>query len=431
LEGSALTTVIAVLIIVALAVLAAVLSAASGATALIPPGRVHRLAEAERPHADALETLVAQRSRLRGSAALLAGLVYALSAVVGAWLLMRWAPDLPGLVAIPVGASVAVLLVFSLVQVLPRTFAVANPERVALDSAAPALAITRFVSPVARILGVPWQWAVGVATGEEQPSPWATGDEFWTASASDEEAERERTEQALLEAVSGFAEKIVREVMVPRTDMVALQDTASPSEAIALVKESGYSRLPVYHETLDDAQSVLYAKDLLAAIEEGAGARDLDIRAIARPAYYVPETKPVPELLREMRTRTHIAIVADEYGGTAGLVTIEDLLEEIVGEIFDEYDSEVALIEQVAEGRYHVDARLPVDDLNETFGTAIETDADSVGGLFTEVAGHIPERGEAVTVDGVRLTVADLEGNRIRQLLVETVGVAEEGEEDA
>ncbi len=143
------------------------------------------------------------------------------------------------------------------------------------------------------------------------------------------------------------------------------------------------------------------------------------IAGLARAPYFVPETKPVQELLLEMRTRTHIAIVADEYGGTAGIVTLEDLLEEIVGDISDEYDREEPLLTQLSPERYRVDARLPVDELNELFGTDIDTEADSVGGLFTEVAGRIPEVGESLTIEGLRVTVEVLEGTRIRQLSVE------------
>ena len=144
----------------------------------------------------------------------------------------------------------------------------------------------------------------------------------------------------------------------------------------------------------------------------------------------MPETKPVEELLREMRRRTHIAIVADEYGGTAGLVTIEDLLEEIVGEIYDEYDPQVTMVSVAGDGRFHIDARLAVDELDERFGTALDVDADTAGGLFTEVAGHIPKVGESIEVQGILLTVEAMEGNRVRQLIVEPVATRTEETND-
>ncbi len=215
--------------------------------------------------------------------------------------------------------------------------------------------------------------------------------------------------------------------MVPRTDIVAIEDTASVQDALEAIQRSGVSRVPVYHDTLDDIRGVLYAKDLLVCL--GRGSCPSTIASIAREPYFVPETKPVDELLREMRRKTHIAIVADEYGGTAGLVTIEDLLEEIVGEIFDEYDTEQQMVVELGDGRVRMDGRLPVDDLNETFGTDIETEADSVGGMFVELVGRIPAPGEAIVVEGLRLTAERVEGRRVRQLLVEPANDAK-GDDD-
>ncbi|MBI5231835.1 MAG: HlyC/CorC family transporter, partial [Coriobacteriales bacterium] len=293
------------------------------------------------------------------------------------------------------------------------------------------LALTRVVSPIARVLAAPWKWMLGLARGEEIPSPWSTGDEYFAASASDEEQVRDRIEEALLEAVSEFGEKVVREVMVPRTDMAALEDTESVAEAVQVIRATGYSRLPVYHDTVDDVRGVLYAKDLLTALERGG---DVQIARIARQPYFVPETKPVDQLLVDMRSsRTHIAIVADEYGGTSGLVTIEDLLEEIVGEIFDEYDLEVTMLEELGADRVRVDARMPLDDLNERFGTAIELEnADTVGGLVITLAGRIPQEGESVEIEGLKLTAESLEGTRILHVTVQPAAPpAEEGSDDA
>jgi CBS domain containing-hemolysin-like protein len=153
---------------------------------------------------------------------------------------------------------------------------------------------------------------------------------------------------------------------------------------------------------------------------------------MAREAYFVPETKPVDELLVDMRQRkTHIALVADEYGGTAGLVTIEDLLEEIVGEIFDEYDSAEPMVVEQTDGSMLLDARLPIDDFNDLFGTDIELEADSIGGLFVELAGCIPAPGDTLEVEGVRITARDVEGTRVRRLLVEPGAASQKEGDDA
>lgn len=402
---------------------ATLLSAAETSVLLLTPGRIHRLAEAERRGALALDALADHRHRLRAASEVASALAYTCAAFAGWMLGDASGGALPVLLA---GSLAAVLVTYSVSQALPRTFAVTNPERVALEFSGVALPLTRTLYPVANVLGAPWKWIVAL-TGAERPfSPWAVTPEWRGAVDSEQDAERDEAEEALLDAVSEFAQKVVREVMVPRTDMHALEDTATIADAVELIAATGVSRVPVYHETVDDVRGVLYAKDLLSALHRGW---DTAPARLAREPYFVPETKPVEELLVEMRTRNHIAIVADEYGGTAGLVTLEDLLEEIVGEISDEYDREEPLIEELTEGRYRVDARLPVDDLDDIFGTDLDTDADSVGGLFTEVAGHIPEPGESVEFEGLRLTVTELEGNRIRQLSVESAAANGRGDE--
>jgi len=314
-----------------------------------------------------------------------------------------------------IGLAVATLLAYAVGEALPRTLAAANPERVGLDGAPVALPVVQALDPIARALGAPWRWMVELVAKETQVTPWSVTPE-WRGSDAAEEAEREEAEEALLEAVSDFADKVAREVMVPRTDVAALADTATVGEAIATIHKTGFSRLPVYHESIDDVRGVLYAKDLLVAL--GRASSDISVASIARPPYFVPETKPVDELLLEMRLKTHIAIVADEYGGTSGIVTLEDLLEEIVGEISDEYDREVPLVSELGDGAFRVDARLPVDDLNELFGTDLDTEADSVGGLFIEVAGRIPEQGESLEIEGLRFTVMERQGTRIMHMEV-------------
>jgi len=416
---------VVLLITIALCAVAAVLSAAETAVMVLPPGRVHRLVEAEARGAEELDRLASRPYRLRAASALSFGLACASSALLGV-VVGGSLPDIGGLLSQVAAVIVCVLVTFALAGALPRTLAVANPERVGLDAALPARLASTVLHPVARVLGAPWAWIMHIASNERPTSAWATGAEYRSAE-TDEETGREEAEEALLEAVSDFAEKVAREVMVPRTDVTALPDTATTEDAIRLIEETGYTRLPVYHESIDDVRGVLYAKDLLVSCAFGGSARS--VQNLARAPYFVPETKPVQELLLEMRTRTHIAIVADEYGGTAGIVTLEDLLEEIVGDISDEYDREEPLLTQLSPERYRVDARLPVDELNELFGTDIETEADSVGGLFTEVAGRIPEVGESLTIEGLRVTVDVLEGTRIRQLSVEPADTDERNDD--
>jgi CBS domain containing-hemolysin-like protein len=401
----------------------AIISAEEAAASHITRGRVLRLVESERKGAIALERLFDRPGRLHAAAAMASAVSYSVAAALSAIAVLLAYEAWPDWVAALAGAGIGLVLFFVLGEALPRTLAAQNPEGVALAFAPLAAPLVPLFYPLARMLNAPWKWIMRLAVGEGPVhSAWVGDAELRSNGVSDEEeGTREESEEALLEAVSEFGMKVVREVMVPRTDMACLPDSASAADAIGVIESLGYSRLPVYHGTVDDVRGVLYAKDLLAAV-----VRDADVKpaAIVRPAYFVPETKLVEELLFEMRTRTHIAIVADEYGGTAGLVTIEDLLEEIVGEIFDEYDSAVPLVVEAADGSLVVDARLPIDDLNERFDTAMELEADTVGGLFTEVAGHIPVVGESVEIEGLRLTVEELQGTRIMKLTVRPAATA-------
>lgn len=425
-------TIIAVALVVAALVSTGLLAVVLAAVRVLPRSRVRRLRDAGARGSVALDRLAERPGRLAASAALVTAISYALVSAVGAWALGLLWPELPNWANGAAAVLAAVVVLFSLGEALPRTLALANPEGVGLAAAGPAGRLAAIAYPAARGLSLLWARLVALITGERGVDvPWTEPDEERRpVSASDEEQSRHDDEQdAYLGAVSDLRAKIVREVMVPRPDMVAIEDTADAQGALAAISAAGVSRVPVYHEDLDDIVGVLYAKDLLSRL--GAGDMGVCPVDIARPAFFVPETKPVEELLREMRRRTHIAIVADEYGGTAGLVTIEDLLEEIVGEIYDEYDPQVALVTERESGTFAVDARLSVTELDERFGTSLDVEADTVGGLFTELAGRIPQVGDSVHVEGLRLTVEEMEGTRVRQLVVEPAPPIDSEETDA
>lgn len=409
--------VIALTIAVALATASAVLCAADQATSLLSRQRVHRLADTGLRGARRLERLQEGRSGLSGASALAGAAASAAGGWAGRALVLAAAGAQPAqTVLVPLGVAAGIGVAFSAGVLLPRTIAVQNPERVGLAAAPVASVLAVVFVPLVRVLAWPWTALIGLIGGPRASLPaWVGEDESRVAGDDEEDSARAESEEAFIDAVSEFTTKVVREVMVPRTDMVCLPYSATQQEAVTLIGEAGYSRLPVYRETLDDIRGVLYAKDLLLRIAAGD---DVAPAAIARPALFVPESKSVEKLLVEMRRRAHIALVADEYGGTAGLVTIEDLIEEIVGEIFDEYDEVETLVEDAGEGVYLVDARLPVDDLNEMFGTAVHTEVDTVGGLVAELAGRIPAVGDAVETEGVRFVVESLEGTRIIRLMV-------------
>jgi CBS domain containing-hemolysin-like protein len=235
-------------------------------------------------------------------------------------------------------------------------------------------------------------------------------------------------ERAMVRSVVELGDTIVREVMVPRTDMVFIERDKTLDQVLSLALRSGFSRIPVTGESTDDVVGIAYLKDIVAWSHEHPNENEDEserVDSVMRPATYVPDSKPVDELLRQMQQqRIHVAIVIDEYGGTAGLATIEDILEEIVGEIADEYDTERAPVEWLAPGTARVTARLPVADLEELFDITVDAeDVETVGGLLAHELGRVPIAGSAATVAGLRLTAENLAGrrNKLGTVLIERV----------
>lgn len=234
----------------------------------------------------------------------------------------------------------------------------------------------------------------------------------------------EPEERELIGQIIEFGDTVAREVMVPRTDMVAMSDQHTVGEAIGIVIDHGYSRVPVYGEGIDDVVGVVHAKDLMRAErEDGPGSR---AAAVARTPHFVPETKRISLLLREMQAeKFHIAIVVDEYGGTAGVVTLEDLIEELVGEIVDEFDVEEPMIERLAPGTVRVNGRVPIDELSDVLGAPLPNgDWDTVGGLIFNTLGHVPDEGETLVMEGWELLVERVTGRRIARVIVKPVSTA-------
>ncbi len=246
-------------------------------------------------------------------------------------------------------------------------------------------------------------------------------------SAAEEEAPIQESEKQMIASILEMDETVAREVMVPRIDMVALSVETSLRDALSVIIKAGHSRIPVYEENIDQIVGFLYAKDVLTFF--ASNQVDVPIRNLLRPPYLVPVSKKLNTLLREMqRDRVHIAIVVDEYGGIAGLVTIEDILEEIVGEIQDEYDpEEETYVQMIEPNHYMLNGRLDLYTLAKLMDTELsEEDADTLGGLIYSELGHVPETGEAVDVSGWRFTVLSLDGRRIEQVRAEVINSAED-----
>jgi magnesium and cobalt exporter, CNNM family len=234
----------------------------------------------------------------------------------------------------------------------------------------------------------------------------------------------EREERALIHSIIEFGDTVVREVMVPRTDMVTIGADLPVETALDLALAAGRSRLPTVEQQIDDVVGIAYTKDMIRIVRDGHG--DGPVGPHVREAHFVPETKRVADLMREMQSEQfHLAVVVDEYGGTAGLVTLEDLIEELVGEIVDEFDVEETPVEELPGGRLRVSARLPVDEVNELLDAHLPTGSwDTVGGLVFDLLGHVPVAGESVTSDGLRLVVDRVNGRRIERVSIEPLADA-------
>lgn len=247
-------------------------------------------------------------------------------------------------------------------------------------------------------------------------------------SESEEEGIINEDEGEMLHSIFEFGETIVREVMVPRTDMVCCSTVASLGELLEAVIASGHSRIPIYEGTTDRIVGVVYAKDLLKFW--GREAVEVEIAAVMRTPYFVPETKNIEDLLQEFRTkRVHMAIAIDEYGGTSGLITIEDLIEEIVGDIQDEYDLEEVWLQEEEGGAVLVDGRLNIEELEERFGTEIPREKfDTVGGYLFHLLGHVPVEGEVIRDRHLVMTVVECDERKIRKVRIRSVTPEEGGD---
>ena len=323
--------------------------------------------------------------------------------------------------------AVGLLLVarYALIGVGPRAMGRQRAERVARTARRLLSPLHSLLGPLARALDtVAGALPLGGHGGDPDLNGRPGVDDLVDYIESQDQIEP--GEREMVRSVFELGDTIVREVMVPRTEMVFISREKTVGQALSLALRSGFSRIPVTGENTDDVIGIGYLKDMVAWDHEHPGTEHTErVEKIMRPATYVPESKPVDELLRQMQVqRIHVAIVIDEYGGTAGLVTIEDILEEIVGEIADEYDNERAPVEWLGPGTARVIARLPVTELQELFGVTVEAeDVETVGGLLAHELGRVPIAGSEATVAGLHLTAENVAGrrNKLGTVLIERV----------
>jgi CBS domain containing-hemolysin-like protein len=377
----------------ALLVLATGLIRAAGASLVRTPraDAVHDAADGDERAAKVAE-LLEDRPRLQPALGMVHTGLLVLAAIPAAWALSRLASGVQLLVDL-VGLGVLVVLFGDLV---PRTFGRRRPASLAY----------RFS----------WLLVPAITLGHAAADLISDLDEEPPVIEDDADDVQEKE---LISSVLDFTGTLVREVLVPRTDMITLSATASAASALDLVLEAGRSRIPVLGEGIDNVEGVLYARELLQLMDE-EGDESTPVSELMRSPYFVPETKRVSELLREMQaSQIHLAIVVDEFGGTAGLVTIEDLLEELVGEIADEYDEEKPMVTHLGEGSYLIDARLGIDELGQLIGTELpDEEWDTVGGLILGLAGRVPREGETFELKEHLFTADRVQGRRVARVRV-------------
>lgn len=340
-----------------------------------------------------------------------------------------------GLALLIVTSTVAILMLFG--DKLPEAIALRNPEGVALSLAWVVHLFSALFAPMVRLVMRLSQAIAGPRGGEHTGLTLVTEEEIKTlVDAGQEEGVIEEEEKAMIYSIFEFGDTAAREVMVPRIDMVAVDLDTPLNQALRVIVNAGHSRIPVYQDSIDKIQGFLYAKDFLELWlldKPAAEARSRPLESLLRPAYFVPESKMLDDLLAELQTRrVHIAIVVDEYGGTAGLVTIEDILEEIVGEIQDEYDSEEAPFQVISKDEYIFNARIDLDDVNEMLDADFPTEqGETLGGFIYSQLGKVPAAGEVVLFDGFSIKVLSVVNRRIQNVRIHHQLPADETGSDA
>ena len=422
-----------ILFLVVLTVLEGFFVAAEIALVSIRRSRVEQLVDEGRPGAKRVQRLLDDPGRFLAVCQLGLTVIGFLASAFAAVSLSKQLAEL--FVSAGMGAGTAdgvslvvvtvVLALFTIVfaELVPKTLALANSERFALTLSVPLVLLGRILTPVVALLTSITRAITRPLGARVSSDAHHTAEELrLIVERGGEQGILEAEEEQMINAVIELGDRRLHQVMVPRIHIVSIPASASFDEAIELVVAEGHSRIPVYETSVDEVVGILYAKDLLPFLKS-TSAEPPSLRSLLRTPVFVPESLSIDDLLHEFqRRKVHMAIVLDEYGGTAGLVTIEDLLEEIVGEIQDEYDEEEPLIERLGDDRARIDGRAAVEDLVDLWDIRLtledEEEYDTVGGLVYHRIGGVPQPGDEVLLDGLRLTVESTDGRRVAKVMV-------------
>jgi CBS domain containing-hemolysin-like protein len=421
-----LDSVVALLVAVGvLVIFGSMLALAEASISRMTPVRAGALAEQGARNARLLEQIEKEPARYLNSVYLSVMFAQNGSAILVAILAEHYFAE----IGITLASLVFTLLYFVVVEAMSKTFAIQHTDRV-------ALMLTPFVWLLGRFLSLPTRALIGLANillpgkGLAQ-GPFVTEHEIRSlAEIGHQEGDIEAHEKEMIDSVFRFGDSIVREIMVPRPDVVAVEISSPLAAAADIIVKHGVSRLPVYRNDLDHTEGVIHAKDVLRLLHQGK--TNDPLTSIMHEAHFVPESKRLAALLNEMRAEHFmIAIVSDEYGSVSGIVSLEDLLEVLVGNISDEYDRDGQDITKLGDGRYRVNAALPIVELNDALGVELPRDRwNTVGGLVFGVVGEIPAEGTAVELEGFRFTVEKVQGRRILTVIVARVAAELETTEE-
>ena len=417
LSSGGLTAVVVTIIV--LVVLAGFFAMAETALTRMPRMKAVALNEEGRRGSKALTKVVNEPERYINPILLLVLVCHTLMATLVGTVVGPY-----GLVGFVASYLVELVVIFVLAESGPKTFAVQRTEKAALLAAPAIVAIAGF--PPIRLLT---RGLIGLANllfpGKGNPVGPSTSEQEILALVGEAEQEEviEREERELIHSIIEFGDTITREVMVARPDIVSVEGRSSVDDALEIALLSGHSRMPIYNRSIDDILGLVYVKDLIRASRDGKAADPVEsIEGLVRSAHIVPETKRVAVLMREMqKEKFHMAVVVDEYGGVAGIVSLEDLIEELVGDIVDEFDTEEPLVNDLGSGAFSVAGTIPVDEVNEKLGLSVpeNDDWDTLGGYLFHRLGHVPDIGEHVVSDGHVFTVEKMGANRIDRIRVE------------
>jgi len=395
-----------------LAMLAGLMAAAEAALSSLTRARAERLVEEGRPGAQRVRRIADDPPRYLNTA-LFIRTVCEISVIVLVALVVFGIFDATW-ERVVITAGPMIVISYVLWGVAPRTLGQQHHDKVACAVAGPLVMLTTVLGPLPRLLILIGN-ALTPGKGFEE-GPFATEAELRELVDLAERSEViESGERQMIHSVFDLSDTIVREVMVPRTDMVYVEHYKTLRQAVSLALRSGFSRIPVIKDGLDDVIGVLYLKDVIKRVYDAPDSQTTErVESMMRKPSWCPDSKPVDQLLKEMQAkRVHLVVVIDEFGGTAGMVTIEDILEEIVGEITDEYDEENSDVSQLADGRYRVSSRLSIDDLGDLFGLDLDDeDVETVGGLMAKLLNKVPIAGSMVAYDGLELVAERATGRR-------------------